>query len=172
MASRRGTSRILGVDPGSRYTGYGVIDKRGNAFDYVTAGRVSAGSGKLVDRLEVIFRELTAVIESNQPTVAAVEGLFHHRNASSALKLGHARGVAIVACQLQGLEIHEYQPSVVKQALTGSGRAGKQQVQKMVQRVLNIREELELDASDALAVAITYAQRADIDARLAAAKAR
>lgn len=159
--------RILGIDPGSRFTGFGVVDKRGNQLSHVASGRIATGSGPLAERLEVIFRDLTAIITEHAPRVVAVEGLFHHKNASSALKLGHARGVALLACQLEGLDLHEYQPSVVKQAVTGSGRAEKEQVQQMIKHMLRLRGELALDASDALAVAICHAFHGPIAARIA-----
>ncbi len=151
---------ILGLDPGSRFTGYGIIESRGSSLIHITSGRVVAGSGPLIDRLEVIFSELQALIEEHSPSEAAIEGIFHHRNADSALKLGHARGVALLACRLAKLNVAEYQPSVVKQAVTGRGNADKMQVQQMVRIMLSLQHaKLDLDTSDALGVAICHAHR-------------
>lgn len=152
--------RVLGVDPGSRFTGYGILDKSGNRLTFVTANRISTGSGDFAQRLNTIFEELTQVIEMYKPNAAGIEGLFHQKNVDSALKLGHARGVALLACQRGGLNPVEYKPAVVKQAVVGNGRAEKSQVQHMVRVILGIRDEsLSEDAADALAIAICHAYR-------------
>lgn len=151
--------RALGIDPGSRYTGYGIIEARGNRLTHIAAGRIVAqGKGDFTARLEIIYDGLAEVIAKYKPTHAAIEGIFHHRNAQSALKLGHARGVALLACRHHQLELEEYAPSVVKKAVVGTGRADKQQVQQMVSMMLGIRAtDLAIDASDALAIAICLA---------------
>ena len=152
--------RVLGVDPGSRFTGYGVLDKFGNRLTFVAAGRIVAGTGDFGERLDTIYEGLTQIISTYQPNAAAVEGLFHHRNVDSALKLGHARGVALLACHRGGLSPVEYSPAVVKQAVVGNGRAEKGQVQHMIRIILGIRDEvLAEDAADALAIAICHAYR-------------
>jgi crossover junction endodeoxyribonuclease RuvC len=157
--------RILGIDPGSHYTGYGIIDKLGNRLVHIGSGRldVHGPTGTLPIRLEAIYAGLMEVIHQHQPEAAAIEGVFYHRNAASALTLGHARGVAMLACQHGGLSLNEYPPTVVKQAVTGSGRAQKEQVQQMVRVILALGpSEMPLDQSDALAIAICHANRLSI----------
>ena len=155
--------RILGIDPGSRLTGYGCVDLVGNQLRHVGHGtlKLSSTSGKstvpLEQRLLLLFEGLTEVILKFKPQVLAVEKVFFAKNAVSALKLGQARGVALVCGALQSLEIFEYSPSEVKQAVVGHGTADKDQVAKMVQ-VLVGRQEFETsDASDGLALAICHA---------------
>jgi crossover junction endodeoxyribonuclease RuvC len=154
--------RILGVDPGSHYTGYGVIERQGSRLLHIASGRldVHGPTGSLPRRLEAIYAGLMEVIAAHQPEVGAIEGVFFHRNAASALVLGHARGVALLACRHGGLEVSEYPPTVVKQAVVGSGRAQKEQVQQMVRVILGVSvEDMSLDQSDALGVAICHAHR-------------
>jgi len=154
--------RVLGVDPGSRFTGYAVIEKHGNRLVHVASGRLSVHTknASLAARLDRIYHGLCEVIQTHQPVTAGVEGVFHHRNAASALTLGHARGVALLACRHGQLEINEYPPAVVKKMVAGSGRADKHQVQQMVRVLLSLRDDaLSLDQSDALAIAICHAQR-------------
>ena len=125
--------RILGIDPGSLRTGYGIVDVRGNAVSPVAWGVIrTAGDDPFPDRLQKIHAELSGLILLHRPTEAAVEKVFLARNASAALKLGQARGAAIVACGTHGLPVHEYLPMHVKQATTGYGHAEKGQVQKML----------------------------------------
>jgi len=151
--------RIIGIDPGSRFTGFGIIEKSGNKLALLHAGRIAVPKGELHARLYLIFQGLSDIIAQHRPTEAAVEGLFHHRNADSALKLGQARGAALVACAHHHLSVAEYAPTHVKQAVVGTGRADKDQVQKMVKLILSMdATALALDASDALALAICHAQ--------------
>lgn len=148
--------RILGIDPGSHATGWGVVQTL-PALRCVAAGVIRPGRDlALPDRLLAIHEQLVAIIEQHAPQVMAVEDLFNARNARSALVLGHARGAVLLAGARCGLPVHEYPPAAVKQAVTGNGRAGKEQVRFMVQRLLNLAEEPVLDASDALAVALAY----------------
>jgi crossover junction endodeoxyribonuclease RuvC len=150
--------RILGVDPGSLRTGYGFVDIRGNAVTPVAWGVVrTGGDPSFADRLHRIYRELSELILLHRPTEAAVEKVFLAKNASSALKLGQARGAAIVTCRAHGLPVHEYSAREIKSAATGYGAAPKEQVAGMVARLLGIREPVPDDASDALAVAFCRA---------------
>lgn len=149
--------RILGIDPGSRITGYGIIDSEGNHLRHVASGAIKLGDADYPGRLRQIFTELNDIIDAQSPVEAAVEQVFMNRNADSALKLGQARGVAVVACSMQDLPLNEYSANQIKQALVGRGHASKSQVQHMVKVLLNLREVLQADAADALAVAICHA---------------
>lgn len=161
---------ILGVDPGSRVTGYGVINSVGNKLQYVDCGCIRTESKSFPDRLLTIFDELNLLIERHAPQQAAVEEVFMGRNASSALKLGQARGSAMVACLSHKLEVAEYSARQVKQAVVGSGAADKSQVQHMVKALLGISDTLAEDAADALAVAICHANTHASLVRMAGAK--
>ena len=155
--------RILGIDPGSRCTGYGIIDVRGNNLSPVAWGVIRTDdSGTFPDRLLRIHESLNEVILRHQPTEAAVESVFLARNAASALKLGQARGAAIVTCRAHGLSVHEYAPREIKSAASGYGAASKEQVGGMVCRLLGIRERIPPDASDALAMAFCRAVTRDL----------
>jgi len=151
--------RVLGVDPGSRTTGYGVVEMRGNRLVHVAHGAISGGrEDALGPRLAAIYRGLRAVLETHQPQEVSVESIFHARNAQSALKLGHARGVVLLTAELTEVPVTEYTPMQVKSAVVGYGRADKCQVQDMVRRLLTLPEPAGADASDALAVAICHLQ--------------
>ena len=155
-----GRSRILGVDPGSRITGYGIIDKIGPNLGFVTCGTIRTDSKNTMgDRLLLIYEGLRSVVEQYEPDVAAVEDVFLSQNPQSALKLGHARGVAVLAAMKSGLEVYDYLPKKVKQAVAGYGQADKQQVQHMVQVLLELSSSPSNDAADALAVAICHANQ-------------
>jgi crossover junction endodeoxyribonuclease RuvC len=150
--------RVLGVDPGSRITGYGIIDKEGNRLLHVDNGAIFTDShNDFPTRLQRIYRGLTEVIERYCPDAMAVENIFFATNVQSALKLGQARGAAIVAGVNAGLPVYEYTALQVKQAVVGHGRADKQQVQKMLKALLNLPEVAQEDASDALAAAVCHA---------------
>ena len=165
--------RILGIDPGSRATGYGVIDKEGNRLIHVDNGVIPTGSdAPLSDRLGIIYRELSQVIDRYRPAAMAVEQIFLAKNALSALKLGHARGVALLAGVHHDLAVFEYTALQVKSAVVGYGRAGKGQIQEMVKILLKLPEIAQEDASDALAVAICHAHSASLNHRVAAALRR
>lgn len=164
--------RILGIDPGSRATGYGVVGVVGAELHHVASGviRVPVGSGS--SRLATIQARLRAAIESERPDVVALESVFTARNARSALRLGEARGAALAACGAAGLEAAEYAPGEVKSAVTGYGAAGKPQVQEMVRRLLCLDAAPPTDAADALAVAICHARRARFHSRVTGALQR
>jgi crossover junction endodeoxyribonuclease RuvC len=150
---------ILGVDPGSHATGYGVIET-GPVVRMLGGGVIRCPrQAPLAERLLTIHTELGAVIERFAPAAMAVEDLFNAKNARSSLILGHARGVILLAGSTAGLPVVEYAPREVKQAVTGNGAARKEQVRFMVMRLLGLREEPPLDQSDALAVALAYSGR-------------
>ena len=149
--------RIIGVDPGSRSTGYGILDSDEVRLVHVASGFVRAGDGDWPDRLRRIFEELGAVMDSHAPRELAIEKVFLHRNPSSALKLGQARGVAILAGAMRSLPVHEYSPNEIKQVVTGKGHASKEQIQYMTKVLLSLREPPQADQADALAVAICCA---------------
>ncbi len=161
---------VLGIDPGSRTTGYGVIDVRGNTLSYIDCGCIQAGDGALPQRLKIIFSSLSEVIAKYQPQRAVIEEVFMGRNAASALKLGQARGAAMSACLNQNLPVDEYSARQVKQAVVGAGAAEKGQVQHMVKALLLIRDNIAEDAADALAVAICHANTHASLVRMAGAK--
>jgi crossover junction endodeoxyribonuclease RuvC len=156
--------RVLGIDPGSRITGYGIIDKEGNRLVHVDNGAIFTDSQRDFPlRLQRIYRGLTEVIERFSPDAMAVENIFFATNVQSALKLGQARGAAIVAGVNAGLPVFEYTALQVKQAVVGHGRADKQQVQKMLKALLNLPEVAQEDASDALATAVCHAHSAGLN---------
>jgi crossover junction endodeoxyribonuclease RuvC len=149
--------RILGLDPGSRFCGYGVIDDDGGTLRYVECGVLSAPEGNPMEaRLGEIARGLREVIEELAPHVVAVEDVFLHQNARSALALAQARGMALAVIGLCNLRMASYPPAVVKKAVTGAGAADKGQVARMVQALIGLRTLPRADATDALAVAITH----------------
>ena len=150
--------RILGIDPGTRITGYGIIDVEGNRLKHVDNGIVSTRSNQpLAERLKIIYDGLTAVITDFTPDSMGIEQVFLAKNPRAALTLGHARGTAMLAGVNYGLEVHEYSALQVKSAVVGYGHAAKQQVQHMVKALLNLPEIAQEDAADALAVAICHA---------------
>ncbi len=149
--------RILGIDPGLRVTGFGVIDKNGNRLTYVTSGRIRTPDGDLALRLKVILDGLGEVIAEQHPAQVALEKVFVNVNPSSTLLLGQARGTAICAAVIHGLPVAEYTALQVKQAVVGNGHAQKRQVQDMVRRLLRLAGEPSTDAADALACAICHA---------------
>ena len=148
--------RVLGVDPGSRVTGYGVIDVTRGRLRYVASGAIDAGAGALPARLAEIYRALGQVIADHAPDEVAVEEVFFARNPQTALKLGQARGVAIAAAVAADLPVHEYAARSIKLAVVGAGGAAKAQVAYMVRVLLALDAEPAQDAADALAVAICH----------------
>jgi crossover junction endodeoxyribonuclease RuvC len=159
----RNPRRIIGIDPGSVRTGWGIVDVRGNKVTAVAWGVIRLErEGSLPDRLDKIHRELSALIQLHRPTEASVEKVFLSKNPSSALKLGQARGAAIVSCRANGIEIHEYSAKEIKAAATGHGGAPKEQVAGMVARLLGVRGPVPADASDALAMAFCRAVTRDL----------
>jgi crossover junction endodeoxyribonuclease RuvC len=148
--------RILGLDPGSRRTGFGVIECRGADYKHVAHGCIAVPGLELAERLRRIFEVLTALISEHGPGEIAVERVFVNRNVESALKLGQARGAALCAVP-EGVPVFEYAPRAIKLALVGSGAAEKAQVAHMIKTLLRLNETLSPDASDALAIAVCHA---------------
>ena len=149
--------RILGIDPGSIHTGYGIIDVDGNHSRHVDNGIIHVRGESLADKLKVIHEGVLGLIETFKPDEISVEQVFMHRNADSALKLGQARGAAITACAGRDLPVFEYTANRVKQATVGKGHAGKEQVQHMIKVLLCLSEAPAADAADALAIALCHA---------------
>ncbi|HWP01509.1 MAG TPA: crossover junction endodeoxyribonuclease RuvC [Methylococcus sp.] len=148
-------TRILGIDPGSRVTGYGILEGDGRPR-LIAAGLIRTETQHFPERLQQIFEGIGRIVEEYRPQEMAVEQVFVHKNADSALKLGHARGAAICAGVAAGLAVHEYAARQVKLALVGKGDAAKEQVQYMVRFLLGLNQPLSMDASDALAVALCH----------------
>ncbi|MET1078848.1 MAG: crossover junction endodeoxyribonuclease RuvC [Pseudomonas sp.] len=148
---------ILGIDPGSRITGYGVVRDTGRGCEYVASGCIRTGTGLLHERLQAVYRGVREVIQTHGPVTMGIEKVFMAKNADSALKLGQARGAALVAVMEEGLDVAEYSATQVKQAIVGSGGADKQQVQMMVMHLLKLTQKPQIDASDALAIALCHA---------------
>lgn len=150
-------TRIIGIDPGSQVTGYGIIDIDGNHATHVGHGVIRLQGKPLPEKLRCIFEKLNALIDEYQPEEMSIEKVFMHRNADSALKLGQARGAAITACAHRHLAVFEYTATQVKQASVGNGHAAKQQVQHMVKILLCLDKKPVSDAGDALAIALCHA---------------
>jgi len=165
-----GMIRILGIDPGSRFTGYGVIDSDGQRARYVASGCLRVKGDSLPEKLGLIFSELTTLISEHKPGQLAIENVFMHRNADSALKLGQARGAAICAGVTSQLPVAEYAPREIKQAVVGKGSADKQQVQHMVRVLLSLTETPQADAADALAIALCHSYQQQAIERVSAAQ--
>lgn len=151
--------RILGIDPGYALMGYGVIEQKGNQFQVIDCGSISTGAGApMPERLKYIYSCLMEIIDQTQPEAAALEELFFNTNARTVIHVGQARGVAVLACVNSGVEIAEYTPLQIKQALVGYGRADKTQMQTMVKTLLHLdRVPRPDDTADALAAAICHA---------------
>jgi len=158
--------RILGIDPGSRITGFGVVDFSGDSPAYVASGTVSSSDGEFPDRLRQIFTSVGEIVAEYRPDVVAIESVFMHKNAGSALKLGHARSAALCATFEHDVEVVEYAPREIKQAIVGTGAASKEQVQHMVIALLSLEATPALDASDALAAALCHGHQRRVRARL------
>ncbi len=150
-------TRIIGIDPGSRCTGYGVIDSDGLRHLYVTSGFVKITGDELPERLGMIFNEISLIIEKWQPQTMGIEQVFMNKNADSALKLGQARGAAICAATNAELEVGEYTPRAIKKAVVGNGSADKEQIQQMMKLLLKLDFEPQSDEADGLAIALCHA---------------
>ena len=151
---------VLGIDPGTRRFGWGVVRKQGTKLVHVGHGVISLGDGPLAGRLADLEQQLVAVVGQYTPTHASVESIFFAKDAQAAAKLGHARGVALMVCGRAKLEVFEYPPARVKRSVAGHGRADKAQVAQMMRVMLSLREVPPSDAADALALAVTHLQRA------------
>ncbi len=162
-------SIIIGIDPGSRVTGYGLVNSRGDRLEHVDHGCIRMTQPEQPERLREIYEGIGRAVEKFAPSEAAVEDVFMGRNAASALKLGQARGSAIVACLSRGVAVSEYSARKVKQAVVGNGAAGKEQVQHMIRVLLGVDDAVPEDAADALAVAICHAHTSHSLVRIAAA---
>lgn len=163
--------RILGIDPGSRLTGYGVIETTPRGVRYIASGCIRVLPNDFPSRLKQIFDGVSEIVALYQPQQMSIEQVFMHKNADSALKLGQARGAAICAAMNLNLPVHEYAARQVKQALVGKGNADKIQVQHMVKILLGIQGEMQIDASDALAIALCHSHYRETALRLARAGA-
>jgi len=148
--------RVLGIDPGSRLTGYGIIDVAAGRLSYVASGCIRTVRGEMPERLRELYLGLEELLAAYQPDQVAIEQIFIARNPASALKLGQARGVALAACLSRGVTVNEYAARQVKLAITGTGKAAKEQVQHMVRVLLNLPGTPQADAADALAIAICH----------------
>lgn len=153
-------TRILGIDPGSRTTGFGIIDLIGRDYVYVASGCIKTiPNDELAGRVGIIVRHLSEIIDTYQPTQTAIEKVFVNVNPAATLMLGQARGAAIAALVLRDLPVYEYTALQVKQAVVGQGKAAKEQVQHMVVQMLRLSGAPQADAADGLAVALTHALR-------------
>jgi len=161
---------ILGIDPGSRFTGYGIIcDKGANQQVCITHGRIQLTQKDTSARLYYIYEQLNEIIRTYQPHEISIEQIFFHINAQSALKLGQARGAALVAAASQAVPVTEYSAKQVKKAVVGYGAASKAQVQHMITTMLKLKETPETDAADALAIALCHCHSQRLARKLAAA---
>jgi crossover junction endodeoxyribonuclease RuvC len=148
---------VLGVDPGSIITGYGLVKKESNKLIYVDGGKISMPHSKPFNqRVHNVFQSLTEVIDKYHPMEMSIENIFFSKNVQSALKIGHARGAALVAAIQCGLKVFEYTPLQIKKSVVGYGRATKEQVRSMVKLILKLNAKLSLDTADALAIAICH----------------
>ena len=150
------TRRILGIDPGSRTTGFGVLDFVGDRPTYIASGTIKSAEGAFPERLKHIFVAIRDIVVEYRPDVVAIESVFMAKNAASALKLGHARSAALCATFAVAVDVYEYAPREIKQAVVGTGSASKKQVQHMVTALLRLDGEPAVDAADALAAAICH----------------
>ena len=149
-------ARILGIDPGSRITGFGIVDTENGKARYVDCGTIRTQVGDMPGRLKAIFDGVNEIVEKYQPTEMAIERVFMHKNPDTALKLGQARGAAIVAVMSHDIPVHEYTPAEIKKSIVGRGNAEKGQIQHMVRALLGLSRNPQADAADALAAALSH----------------
>lgn len=161
--------RVLGVDPGTIVTGWGVVECDSRRFVHVASGNIAAGRGDLPERLAMIYSDIATIIRTHRPTIMSLERNFLARNVQSAFRLGEARGVLMAAAAAAGIALREYTPATIKKSVVGHGRAGKTQVQEAVARLLAIDRILGADEADALAAAACYGLRNRYDTKLAEA---
>lgn len=158
---------ILGIDPGSQITGYGVLTRSNSRLEHIDNGGIfTSAKEDFPSRLHCIFAGVKELIQKFSPDVLAIENIFYAKNVKSTIQLGHARGAAIVAGKEFKLPIYEYTPLAIKQAVTGYGRASKEQIQGMVKQLLKLPEVAYYDASDALAVAICHANSSKLEEKI------
>ncbi len=159
--------RILGIDPGSQVTGYGLVESVRSHLHHIDNGGIFTRSlDSFPQRLHTIFEGVKELIQKFSPDVVAIENIFYAKNVKSTVQLGHARGAAIIASVEFKIPVHEYTPLVIKQAVVGYGRASKEQIQQMVKSILKLSDIAFFDASDALAVAICHAHSAPLEEKL------
>ncbi len=158
--------RVLGVDPGSRITGFGVVEFKDHHLRYIDCGQIRVADQPFATRLHTIYTELSVIIRKHRPQVMVVEKVFVAHNPQSALRLGHARGAAIVAATNESIDVEEYTALQVKQAVVGNGKADKVQVQHMIRVLLGLRQSPHSDAADALACGICHIHTWDNARRL------
>jgi crossover junction endodeoxyribonuclease RuvC len=163
-------TRILGIDPGSRVTGYGIIDLAGQQIRYVASGCIRTGAGSLAERLGIIFSGVSSIIQEYLPQEMAIERVFMNKNADSALKLGQARGAAICASVYRDVPVDEYAAREIKQAIVGNGGATKEQLQHMICVLLSLQKKPQSDAADALGVAVCHGHQRETRRRMAVAR--
>ena len=156
------TVRILGIDPGSRQTGYGIIDAGKNHSEHVDSGCIYVKGDSFAERLGYIFQQISEIITEYQPVELSIEQVFVNKNVDSALKLGQARAAAICAAVNSGLKVSEYTPKAVKSAVVGTGNASKEQVQHMMSMMLKLEKGLQADQADALGIALCHAHNRDL----------
>ena len=162
---------VLGIDPGSRITGYGVINSVGSQLSYIDSGCIrTEAATSLSEKLDIIYREICEIIQLHSPQEVGIEQVFMARNADSALKLGQARGAAIVACTFNELPVYEYSARQVKQSVVGTGGADKAQVQTMICHLLGLDKTPQADAADALGVAVCHTHMTQGLIKMAGAK--
>jgi len=148
---------VLGVDPGSKVTGYGIIEKTNNQMICIDAGTITShGSAPFYERIHNVFRSMVEIMTRHCPEEMAIEDVFFAKNVRSSLKLGHARGAALIAAVQCGVKVYEYTPLEIKKSVVGYGRATKEQVRAMIQIILKLKKRLGPDTSDALATAICH----------------
>lgn len=163
-------TRILGIDPGSRVTGYGIIDQAGQQLSYVASGCIRTSGDSLAERLGIIFAGVSGIIQEYLPQEMAIERVFMNKNADSALKLGQARGAAICAGVHRDVPVDEYAAREIKQAVVGNGGATKEQLQHMICVLLALQKKPQADAADALGVAVCHGHQRETRRRMAAAQ--
>ena len=157
--------RVLGVDPGSRITGYGLLEEQNREISFIEAGLIKPPDKMpFPQKIHRIFQGLVEILDRSEPDAVAVEDLFYAKNARSSLKLGHARGAALIAAGQHNIPVFEYTPLEIKKSVVGYGRADKEQVRSMVNIMLQLKKQVPLDASDALAAAICHINSARLSA--------
>lgn len=160
------SNRLLGIDPGSQITGYGLITDHPNRPGHIASGSIRLTGKTLEEKLYALYLQLQELITTYQPTEMAIEQVFYHKNVQSAFKLAQARAIPLLVAGQYALPVSEYTPRAVKQAVTGYGAADKLQIQKMVASRLQIADPLEADAADALAIALCHCQTRSLNVRL------